>query len=484
MTGASANARGRVYLVSTLLAVYATLIALAPAPAMRLYLAAPLLAVPFALWVLSAAPRWIFVFLLCALLLPPLAIDLGDSGPHVSLFIALLGVVAGILRMADWRLRAEPSHVGISAYLFAMAASVAPAAVYSGPGIAAASLARVLLFGISVYVFFYAAYGPGSYGVNYSMRTVRAVYWAAVGSALFACIDFYFQFPAPAGFGAQYVWMDSGVYRRAQGLFYEASTLGNVCAFFLLMTAAALSDSGAGNNRPLPVSRLGLIAGGAVFASALVMSFSRASLINLFVSLAALVLLRRRRTGAKRLIVLPSLILSAGALASYISFPRLTAFYWERASASVSYFFSATEGILSGRLESWRILRDFLIEKPFHAIFGVGYKTLPYSDFIGQTVVADNAYLSSLVETGVIGLAAMLLFCAAVLRIAYRAARHQNASVAFLGACFFCFWIGEMVQMMSGDLLTYWRVLPVYMWVLGLAARHAADESSTPRPVQ
>ena len=38
----------------------------------------------------------------------------------------------------------------------------------------------------------------------------------------------------PAGYGPQFVWLDSGVYRRAQGFFYEASTLGNFCAFFLV----------------------------------------------------------------------------------------------------------------------------------------------------------------------------------------------------------------------------------------------------------
>lgn len=28
-----------------------------------------------------------------------------------------------------------------------------------------------------------------------------------------------------------------------------------------------------------------------------------------------------------------------------------------------------------------------------------------------------------------------------------------------------------MVQMLSGDLLTYWRVLPLYFWMLALAVR-------------
>jgi hypothetical protein len=29
--------------------------------------------------------------------------------------------------------------------------------------------------------------------------------------------------------------------------------------------------------------------------------------------------------------------------------------------------------------------------------------------------------------------------------------------------------------MLSGDLITYWRVLPVYCWVLGTAVREAQE---------
>jgi O-antigen ligase len=104
-------------------------------------------------------------------------------------------------------------------------------------------------------------------------------------------------------------------------------------------------------------------------------------------------------------------------------------------------------------------------------LFGIGYKTLPYSDFIGRGVVADNMYLSLLVETGVVGLAGFLAFNAAILGAAWRGARSLDSRTAFCGAWIFCFWVGEMVQMLSGDLFTYWRVLPVYFWVLGLAVR-------------
>jgi hypothetical protein len=81
-------------------------------------------------------------------------------------------------------------------------------------------------------------------------------------------------------------------------------------------------------------------------------------------------------------------------------------------------------------------------------------------------VVADNMYISLLVETGVGGLAALVWLNVAILRAAARSARHS-----FFGVWMLCFWSGQAVQMASGDLLTYWRVLPVYFWVLALAVR-------------
>jgi hypothetical protein len=97
------------------------------------------------------------------------------------------------------------------------------------------------------------------------------MFWATVASALFAYIDFYYQLPAPAGYGPQFISLESGVFRRAQGFFYEASTLGNVCAFFLEMIAVALFL----RRREQPVPLPALLAGGIVLASALALSYSR-----------------------------------------------------------------------------------------------------------------------------------------------------------------------------------------------------------------
>jgi O-antigen ligase len=427
----------------------------AAAIAFRPLLGIPAAAVMVAWWTLRGPSRWLGLFLGTALLLPPLPIPIGDSGPHPSLVFAALGLLAGAIRMTEWRFPPTSLNLAFVALFGALLFSVAPAAVYSGETAAAGSAARVLLFGISVYLFFYVSCGPGR-EVN-AARAVRLLFGAAVLAALFACVDFYFQFPAPAGYGPQFVWLDSGVYRRAQGLFYEASTLGNFCAFFLVMIAVAFSR----DREDSPVPRKWLAAGGVVLMAALVLSYSRASLLNL--AIAMLVLLWRNRRRVLRLRVLA--FVAAGALVTWWVFPTFVEIYWLRLSNSAEFFFTATEGVLSGRVASWRTLADWAAAHPWQALTGIGYKTLPYTDYLGAPVVADNMYFSLLVETGVAGLVALLWLNVAILRAAWR------ASDSLYGTWILCFWAGQVVQMTSGDLLTYWRVLPVYFLVLALALR-------------
>ena len=161
----------------------------------------------------------------------------------------------------------------------------------------------------------------------------------------------------------------------------------------------------------------------------------------------------------------------AGALLIWQIFPAFAGAYWLRLSASAQYLFSSTEGVLSGRLASWQTLAAWLSDNPWRALWGIGYKTLPYSDYLGAPLVADNMYLSLLVETGIIGLAVLLWLNGSILRAAAKASRSAEPARSLCGTWMLCFWTGEIVQMLSGDLLTYWRVLPVYFFVLALAVR-------------
>ncbi len=448
----------RLYTTGALLACYAALVSIAQG-ATRWILASAVLAIPLLHWMLASPSAWTGLFFAVAVLAPPLPVAFGNSGPHPAIAIAALGLVAGWIRLSEWRFRRDLLSGAIVVFFAILAISLVPATLYSGPEIALQSLARVLLAAISAYVFFYTSAGPG----RAKSVSLNAIHWAAIASAAFACLDFFYQFPAPAGFGPQYIWLDSGVYRRAQGLFYEASTLGNFCAFFLVMTAVALVR-GIGN-------RIVLLAGGAIFTTALIFSYSRSSMANVAVAITALLWIERRRPVVRRIAVLGGGVLVALLIALFRFFPAYAELYWIRLSATFQYAFASNETFLSGRAETWRELGRFLVENPWHAILGVGYKTLPYSDFTGHPIVADNMYLSMVIETGIFGLAALIVLNFAILRAGYRAARSDDGRRSFYGTWIFCFWIAEAAQMLSADLLTFWRVLPLYFWALAMAVR-------------
>ena len=210
-----------------------------------------------------------------------------------------------------------------------------------------------------------------------------------------------------------------------------------------------------------------------MFGAALMLSYSRGSLANLVAACVTLMILRRVR--AWRVIALAVVTAAVSIIAVRTLWPAFSDSYWTRIAGSLQYFWYSPDGVLSGRVGNWRLLTDFLLREPWQALFGIGYKTLPYTGLAGTPIIADNTYLGLLVETGIAGLGAFLALNFFILRAALRAARKSHPRAVFFGEWIFCFWIGEMLQMLSGDLITYWRVLPLYFWVLGTAIRETQD---------
>ena len=442
------------------LGVWASVAALIPSPTAKIaLLAAPLLFV-FLWWSCGHRDRWIRAFFVCALLLPPLPIALGDSGPHVAPLLVLLGIIYGVALQQ----KRDPIDVTLlrsaAVLVFSLGLSAAIAALSTTAEIALLSEFRTALFAIGPLVLMHALQSTDPKRIT-SMS--RLLFRVATLGGLFACVDFYFQFPSPAGFGPQFVWLENAVLRRAQGLFYEASTLGNVCAFFLVFAFVMFFAE----PEHRPCSRLELGLGSLVLGAALVLSYSRASLLNLLCAGNAFLILRKGARAKAFWLAATVPVVLATCLA--IALPELWHSYWIRIETSVLYFSSAPEAVLSGRVSSWTLLSHFALEHPEHLLLGIGYKTLPYSSVVGERVIADNTYLSLLIETGLLGLGSFLALSFEMLRRSLRVAQNGLGIQALLAIIFFCFWIGEMVQMASGDLITYWRVLPVYFWVLGAA---------------
>ena len=261
----------RNYWIAGFIGASACVISASPHPLSAAAWIAPAAAIPLLLWMLQSASRWLWCFFFAALLLPPLPFALGNSGPHIGVAIAGVGLVCGALRVWEWRLERDLLTFSLAVFFLVLLFSSALAVFYSGLDVAAGSLLRVLLFGIPVYIFVYSAHGPAPAMHQDAFGGARRLYWFGLLSAAFACVDFYYQFPAPAGYGPQFIWLASGVYRRAQGFFYEASTLGNVCAFFLIMIAVTLFRDG---SRRL-VSRWALWLGAPVLFARIAAEFVR-----------------------------------------------------------------------------------------------------------------------------------------------------------------------------------------------------------------
>src|SRR5262249_52331931 len=100
------------------------------------------LAISPLLWV-AFNGRWLPMFLAAVILLPPLPLALGDSGPHASILIAGIGVLVGLARLDSWRLEWSALNAAFALFIAALALSLGFAVVHSGFAIAAGSAARL-----------------------------------------------------------------------------------------------------------------------------------------------------------------------------------------------------------------------------------------------------------------------------------------------------------------------------------------------------
>jgi O-antigen ligase len=275
------------------------------------------------------------------------------------------------------------------------------------------------------------------------------------------------------------VWLPGQVVLRAVGAFNEASSFG-ICSVFLALGSVAAISHPAVRRHLLPFPVLVLFS--ALGFAGVLFSYSRGSAIALLVSLFAFFLLRR---GSLLVPVgLTSALLLGTALAYYLFPEYVQAFLEQRILFSLQN--SNNPALVSnGRFDSWsEILRRFS-EHPEFWVLGIGYKTLQSSPFGGLSsavgyLVADNNYLASLVEEGILGFLAFLRLNWYILKTSYREATTavNDAVLNFCASVLCVFWVGQMVQMFTADSFTYTRLLPLTFILLGVLSAHQASRVS------
>jgi O-antigen ligase len=421
-------------------------------------------------------PRLFYLITATALIIPPLYPSaLGGEIPiHVSslLLLALVLIILFRLELSDlnWDSIGEAGMF----LLLAMALSLPFAYWLSGLQVGIQSSLRFLLV-LQPWFLYAWVCTTGWVSKDEQLSTfVRFLLIVGAAAAGYGIIDFYtpFQFSHP--FADQYIYLQGEKIRRAQGLFYEASSFGNMCAFFLSLSLLQLYSFRKGASR-LHLAGLLLLVG--VFFTALFLAYSRGSWVNVVVT-AGVFLVCQRAFQIRRLAAL-FVLLTALVFLLYQVSPQVVTNFFEWRLANLLEFWSDPGFATSGRWETWERLITFFADHPWLLIFGIGYKSLPYTDLFGASLIADNGFLSLAFETGIIGFVAFLNLNWVIFRSLHKTSQHQNSTIRRYATFMFAFWCGEMVQMITGDIFTYWRNVILYFSLMAFVQRLSRQDRAT-----
>ncbi|MFN8006565.1 MAG: O-antigen ligase family protein [Terriglobia bacterium] len=402
---------------------------------------------------------WPCILIATCLWIPPLyPASLGGQVPlYVGNFILAAWALSYLSKHRPIPLLSdEVTRLG-SYFLGALALSLLFAWWFSGAHIASFAMLRFGLLCHPFLVYWLIRSSPGLSSEDWLRAFLISLLWIGAVVSLYGIVDFCWPIPYPHPSAEQFIYLKRQALRRAQGIFWESSSFGNLCAFFLTLTTGMFLSL---RNRLTPSQQWVLLSFIGIFVSALFLSYSRGSWMAAFVTLAVFLVLSPRIRAVELLLVATAMVLPILILC-WVS-PDI-----------VSNFFSYRVGTLgelprnpnlatSGRWDSWSAILQYLTLHPWILGLGIGYKTLPYTTLFGRKIIADNGYLSLLIEGGLIGLGLFLLLNAALLKSFYKARQTGGPLRKFAGTFMLSFWCGEIVQLSTGDIFTFWRNLVVF----------------------
>ena len=442
---------------------------LAVRPIFLLFVAACCLYVFFAAVSLSRPLIFVTVFLVFLIVLPPLYFSsLGDTPIYLSSLLVPVGFAVLVARLPDFHLRLDAVAKGLALFLAGTGLSLPFAWWLSGEAIGKQSLLRWLMLAQTalIYVMVRAGVRLWKNRAEQWIRTFLLV--AAVASAGYGIIDFFWPVPLAHPAADQFVWLQRAVVRRAQGVFYEASNFANLCGLFLLIASAAFL---ARQKRAVGVARPWLLLFIAILSLAEFVSFSRGAWGNVVVSLLVFIgisgQVKFRRTW--------SFFVALGTPLTVLWFyaPELWNYFVGNRIGYFAQILADPNLFTSGRLETWSTVASIISDHPQYMLSGIGYKTLPFTRLFHQEIITDNGFLNLLLETGVVGLAGFLAFSVAVFKTLLRLTRRSSGAQAFWSAVLFSFWCGEWVQMIGQDAYTYWRSMVIFVALMAFALNGA-----------
>jgi hypothetical protein len=418
-------------------------------------------------------PRVLITVLLLVLeLAPPLYFNApGETPVYLSFFTLPIALIVVVMWFPDFHWQWDAFSAGLAAFLAATALSIPFAFLLSGTDTGMQSLLRWVLLSHAAPVYLLIRACRVGDSEIAGIRLLRLMLFASVLAASYGIVDFFWPIPLPHPAADQFIWLEGAVLRRAQGVFYESSNFGNFCGLFLVTSCVAFLSR---REQYLGVGRLLLVVSIAVLSVAVLLAFSRSVWLSvltaLFVSftIASLVPVRRALT-VLALVLIPVCLL-------WMFFPGLWEYLVSGRVGRLLEILNDPNSATSGRFDTWVQIFGILQENPQYLLFGIGYKTANLTRLFHGGLVVDNGYLSLLLETGLVGFSAFLLWSAGILRTFYRLAQSFHRGVAFWATVLFSIWCGELVLLLAADALTYWRNIAI-MSALAALTLNLAERS-------
>lgn len=407
------------------------------------------------------SPRiWLYGVAATALVIPPFyPSTIGGNIPiYVSNLLFLISGMMLLVRFEEFSLPSNSLSRAAFYFLMSLAISLPFAYWFSGPDQATQSFLRFLLI-LQPFLTYLLVRGFFILkNENQLAKFFTFLLWLGALSALYGIIDFYYPLPVPHPFADQFIYLKGERIRRAQGVFYEASSFGNLCAFFLSFSLFLLYSL---RRRFSTIGQACILVSTGIFTIALFLSYSRGCWLNVLVTGGVFILLQRKiRFNAVILLIL----LTGGFLFLFYRLsPELIFNFFDRRLGALMEFWSDPNLASSGRWENWTTLITYFSDHPWLLLFGIGYKTIPFTNLFGKEIIADNGYLSSLFETGILGMVAFLYLNRVILRLLHKCRLRSSTNCSLYASFLLAFWCGEMVQMVTGDIFTYWRNMIVFL---------------------
>lgn len=417
---------------------------------------------------------FVAIFLAGLIALPPVFLErLGAVPIYPTTLLLPMGIAIVVCRLPDFKLRFDPIVSAFACFLLFTGVSLPFVWLFSGKQVGWDSLLRWLMLAQVTLIYIIARGGMRAEESRLEQRLMPVLFAAAAASAIYGVIDFVWPIPIPHPAADQFIWLGSGMIRRAQGVFFEASSFANMCGFFLAAAAAALLT---GKERVLGLSKACLMAFIAVLMLAVFLSFSRSAWGCVLTSILVFGAFFGRVRAGRVAWFLFALCLPLFLLPLYS--PELWNYFLVNRVGHFTQLFTDPNLVSSGRIDTWRRIAGVLQEHPHYFIFGVGYKSLPRTHLFHETIITDNGFLNLLLETGIAGLFSFVLFLAIAFRAFRRLAHSSSVKTAFWGGFLFSFWCGECVQLMAADAYTYWRNMAVFLTLMGIVMNWAEREQA------